>query len=211
MHYNGWLSKWLCVQHRTSHGSFTLVLTSHDHRSKFGQKSSAALRNFSRQSVDTQTDRHYDSSVSPCPPPKNKNNNNIGPTVREGEKEKKGGGYKKEKKTEKESRQQATQPLTEGGDKGGFGDCGVLGPSTDDDVGEPLRPGGVDKSILGRCALGATIGTGLVTVTGLGFPNRSPSLLSPNKGSERKSDDVKVNILQPESEVTLRTTEGKLF
>ena len=57
MHYNGWLSKWLCVQHRTSHGSFSLVLTSHDHHSKFGQKSLAALRNSSRQSVDTQTDR----------------------------------------------------------------------------------------------------------------------------------------------------------
>ena len=103
MHYNGWLSKWLCVQHRTSHGSFSLVLTSHDHHSKFGQKSLAALRNSSRQSVDTQTDRQILWFKCNPPPPSTPHTQLCFWGEEQGEGGKGGGGIKKRKSLRKKA------------------------------------------------------------------------------------------------------------
>lgn len=78
--------------------------------------------------------------------------------------------------------------LTDGGDRGGFGDCGVLGVVSPNDgsVGGSPKPGGRGTSTLGRCGLVAKIGTGFVTITGWGLPNKSSLSPSPKRGSDTK-------------------------
>lgn len=74
---------------------------------------------------------------------------------------------------------------TEGGDKGGFPVCNALGPSCgEDEDGDSPEPSVIGISTFGRCALGATMGTGLVMVTVCDFPNKSPSASSsPNSAA----------------------------